>query len=81
MPQLLRRFEGNNPSSNGTIRSEKWDFGAATYIGPTGPHAMDRLEFRLFQRWSPLLPGPGIYTVTLFTQNPAALTPSARKSK
>lgn len=71
-PNCCGASEGNNPSSNGTIRSEKWDFGAATYIGP-GPDPTQWIDWNSDCSSDQVhllsFPGPGIYTVTLFTQN------------
>ena len=71
-PNCCDASEGNNAAGNGTIRSEKWDFGAATYIGP-GPDPTNWIEWAgdCSSGQSHLLtfPGPGEYTVTMFTQN------------
>lgn len=71
-PNCCAASEGNNVSGNGTIRTEKWDFGAASYIG-TGPDPTDWIEWGAdcASEQDHLLsfPAPGIYTVKLFTQN------------
>ena len=74
--------EGNNIGGNGTVRMEKWDFGAGTFTG-TGPDPTDWIE------WSddcsstydhPVsFPGPGVYTVTLYTQNHCGVDTATRE--
>ena len=69
-PNCCAASAGNNIAGNGTNRTEKWDFGAATYIGP-GPDPTDWIEWGgdCASEHDHLLsfPGPGLYTVTLFT--------------
>lgn len=71
-PNCCAASEGNNPSGNGTIRSEKWDFGAATYIGP-GPDPTNWIDWNSDCSSDNVhllsFPGPGVYTVTLYSQN------------
>ncbi len=63
---------GNNLAGNGTVRTEKWDFGGADYIG-SGPDPTDWIDWNedcnsdQFHALS--FPSPGTYTVTLYTQN------------
>ena len=63
---------GNNVAGNGTVRTEKWDFGGATYIGG-GPDPTDWIDWNgdcNSGQFHPLsFPAPGSYTVTLYTQN------------
>ena len=63
---------GNNVAGNGTVRTEKWDFGGATYIG-SGPDPTDWIDWNgdcNSGQFHPLsFPAPGSYTVTLYTQN------------
>lgn len=71
-PNCCDASSGNNLSGNGTTRREKWTFGGATYIG-SGPDPTDWIDWggdcasEQFHALS--FPGPGIYTVTLFTEN------------
>lgn len=71
-PNCCNASEGNTALGNGTIRSEKWDFGAATYIGP-GPDPTDWIDWAsdCASQNNHLLsfPGPGVYTIALYTQN------------
>lgn len=71
-PNCCAASEGNNLAGNGTIRTERWNFGAATYIG-TGPDPTNWIDWGAdcASEQDHLLsfPGPGIYTVTLYTQN------------
>ena len=71
-PNCCAASEGNNIAGNGTIRTEKWDFGAATYIG-SGPDPTNWIDWGAdcASEQDHLLsfPGPGIYTVKLMTQN------------
>ena len=63
---------GNNLAGNGTVRTEKWDFGGAAYIG-SGPDPTNWINWNedcnsdQFHALS--FPSPGTYTVTLYTQN------------
>ena len=71
-PDCCEASSGNNVAGNGTTRTEKWDFGGATYAGiRTRSNQLDRMGRRLLQRPEPPpdLPGPGEYTVTMYTQN------------
>lgn len=71
-PNCCAASEGNNLSGNGTVRTEKWDFGAATYIG-SGPDPTNWIDWGsdCASEQDHLLsfPGPGLYTVRLFTAN------------
>ncbi len=71
-PNCCGASEGNNIGGNGTVRTEKWDFGAATYIG-AGPDPTNWIDWGAdcASQQNHLLsfPGPGTYTVTLYTQN------------
>ena len=81
-PNCCAASEGNNIAGNGTNRTEKWDFGAATYIGP-GPDPTDWIEWGgdCASEHDHLLsfPGPGLYTVTLFTQNHCGIDTTTRE--
>ena len=71
-PDCCDASSGNNVAGNGTVRTEKWDFGGATYIG-SGPDPTNWIDWNgdcasgQFHALS--FPGPGVYTMTLFTQN------------
>ena len=71
-PNCCASSSGNNIGGNGTVRTEKWDFGLATYIG-SGPDPTDWIDWGAdcASQQDHLLsfPGPGVYTVTLYTQN------------
>ena len=71
-PDCCDASSGNNVAGNGTTRTEKWDFGGATYAG-SGPDPTNWIEWAgdCFSGQSHLLtfPGPGEYTVTMYTQN------------
>ena len=71
-PDCCDASSGNNAAGNGTTRTEKWDFGGATYAG-SGPDPTNWIEWAgdCFSGQSHLLtfPGPGAYTVTMYTQN------------
>ena len=81
-PNCCAPSEGNNISGNGTVRTEKWDFGAATYIG-TGPDPTDWIDWgsNCASEQDHLLsfPGPGLYTVTLYTQNHCGIDTTTRE--
>ncbi len=81
-PNCCAASEGNNLAGNGTVRTEKWDFGAATYIGP-GPDPTDWVEWGgdCASELDHLLsfPGPGLYTVTLYTQNHCGIDTTTRE--
>ena len=71
-PNCCGASEGNNIGGNSTVRTEKWDFGAATYIG-AGPDPTNWIDWGAdcASQQNHLLsfPGPGTYTVTLYSQN------------
>jgi hypothetical protein len=71
-PNCCDASSGNNMAGNGTTRTEKWDFGGASYIG-TGPDPTNWIDWAgdCSSAQSHLLafPAPGAYTVTLFTAN------------
>ena len=80
-PNCCASSEGNNIAGNGTIRTERWDFGDATYIG-AGPDPTNWINWGAdcASQQDHLLsfPGPGIYTVTLFTQNHCGIDSTTR---
>ena len=71
-PDCCDASSGNNEAGNGTVRTEKWDFGGAAYIGP-GPDPTNWIEWgsdcASGQFHALSFPGPGVYTMTLFSQN------------
>lgn len=73
---------GNNVAGNGTVRTEKWDFGGATYIG-SGPDPTNWILWEedcysdQFHALS--FPAPGTYTVTLYTQNHCGIDTATRE--
>ena len=71
-PDCCSASSGNNIAGNGTIRTEKWDFGGATYIG-SGPDPTGWIDWggdcSSGQSHALSFPGPGIYTVTLYSAN------------
>lgn len=81
-PNCCAASEGNNVAGNGTVRTEKWDFGAATYIGP-GPDPTDWIEWGADcssqQEHLLSFPGPGLYTVKLYTQNHCGIDTTTRE--
>ena len=81
-PNCCAASEGNNIAGNGTVRTEKWDFGAATYIGP-GPDPTNWIDWSsdCASEQNHLLsfPGPGLYTVTLYTQNHCGIDTATRE--
>ena len=80
-PNCCDAASGNNIPGNGTIRTEKWDFGGASYIG-TGPDPTNWIDWvgDCASNQVHLLefPNPGTYTVTLYTENHCGIDTVAR---
>ena len=81
-PNCCAASEGNTIGGNGTMRTEKWDFGAATYIG-AGPDPTNWIDWGADctsqQEHLLSFPGPGIYTVTMYTQNHCGIDTATRE--